>query len=399
MGEVSGETGSRAKGDLNVLFFITVRGHGRGGHVHSLNHISQALAEYANVSICTYGTGRSPVLEINPYFVSHIYYNGWNFKEYRKKVYKLIKVYKPDILHFFDTAAYLTFTSYFNSNKYSIFVNKCGGPNPIKFPKVNNLILFSRENYLWFEKQKLFRETNVTFIPNRVNPKLLSINSNYPIQKKNAFCFVRIARIGEVYKKSIEDSIRMVELFVQNGQDIHLYLIGTIQNQDIADDLRKQIIGLPITMITEDKFTEKASDLLYLADAVIATGRGIMEAAALGKPILTPASNADLPILVTEENFNEFFATNFSERNVASSQNIKSNQRNISRLIKNNEYYDNLSRYTKTIFDENFSTTVGVQDYLKFYKQNLQAKTVNFPNIANLWLKVKTWYNFTKITK
>lgn len=396
MGEVSSRTGSRTKSDMRVLFFITVRGHGRGGHFHSLNHISQAMGESDEVCICTYGTGRSQVLENNPYFNKHIFYNGKNFIKYKKEVQSIIADFKPDILHFFDTAAYNTFGLFFNLNKYQVFLNKCGGPNPVEFPLVQNLVLFSEENKSWFNSKSKFNNTKIAVIPNRVNPRLLDFNFNKKIEKKSAFCFVRIARIGSSYKKSILDSIRLVQELASKGKNVHLYVIGTIQDNEIAKEIRIKTNGLPITMITDDCYTHKASDMLYLADAVIATGRGIMEATSLGKPILTSAKNSELPVLVNSNNFKQFFATNFSERNIAPDICLKSNYSEINKLIGDNAFFEKLSDFSKEVFEQNFSTAAGIPKYLNFYKSNEEGTGFKFHAFSNLKSKLRTWYSFIK---
>lgn len=381
---------------MRLLFFITVRGHGRGGHFHSLNHISQAMGESVEVSICTYGTGRSQVLETNPYFNKHIFYNGKNFIKYKKEVQSIITNLKPDILHFFDTDAYNTFGLFFNLNIYQVFLNKCGGPNPVEFPLVQNLILFSEENKNWFDSKSKFNKTNIAVISNRVNPKLLDFNFNKQIKKKDAFCFVRIARIGSAYKKSILDSIRLAEKLSSDGENIHLYIIGAIQDNKIAEEIRVKIFGLPITMITDDCYTQKASDMLYLADVVIATGRGIMEATSLGKPILTPAKNSELPVLVNGDNFQLFFTTNFSERNIASNKCLKTNYSKINKLIGDYEFFEKLSDFSKEVFDQNFSTTAGIPKYFNFYKNNEEGAGVKLRTFSNLKSKLRTWYSFIK---
>ncbi|WP_353150648.1 hypothetical protein [Flavobacterium sp.] len=396
MEEIPNRFGSRTKSDMRILFIITVRGHGRGGHFHSLNHISQALGEDVEVGICTYGIGKSIVLEDNPYFKKHIFYNGKNFLKYKKEVQYLLSDYKPEVLHFFDLAAYDTFGLFFNLNKYQVFLNKCGGPNYNEFPLIKNLILFSEENLKWFKENNKFNKANIIVIPNRVNPKLLDINFEKKLMKKESFCFVRIARIGLAYKKSIEDSIRLVERLSQEGLNIHLYLIGTIQEKDVSDEIQLKIKNLPITILNQDEYTIKASDMLYLADAVIATGRGIMEATALGKPILTTAKNSEFPILVSGNNFMSFFDTNFSGRSIASESCLKINYSEIKKLINDKEFFDNLSNFSKLVFEQNFSTKVGTIKYLNFYKTSKDEKKFKLKVFADLKSKLKTWYSFVK---
>lgn len=396
MGKIPSRVGSRTESDMRILYLITVKGHGSGGHFHSLNHISQAMGEKHEIQIYTYGTGKSIVLENNPYFKQHLSFKGFDFLTFHKELKKILRENKPDIVHCFDVDAYNIFTLFFGYRKYSIFLNKCGGPNPVYFPLVQNLILFSEENKKWFLNKPTFQNSNIVVIPNRVNPKVLEFNFGKEISKEEAFCFVRIARIGESYKKSIEDSIRLVQKLTASRFKVHLYIIGAIQEKDVADEIRLKINNLPITMITDSKYTAKASDMLYLADAVIATGRGVMEATSLGKPILTPAKNAELPVLVNEENFKQFFSTNFSERNVAPEKCLKFNLEEIHKLINDDEFCGRMSDFSKQIFEQHFSTDVGNLQYLNFYKENIKDNHMKISRMSDLVLKFKTWYSLKK---
>src|SRR5690606_35278967 len=101
----------------------------------------------------------------------------------------------PDILHCFDERAYNLLKILAISRKYKYVVNKCGGPNPSSFPKVENLVLFSRENETWFSSKREFSKTLMYLIPNRVERIQTSIQ--YPFLKDTSlFTFVRIARIS-----------------------------------------------------------------------------------------------------------------------------------------------------------------------------------------------------------
>ncbi len=198
------------------------------------------------------------------------------------------------------------------------------------------------------------------------------------------------------YKKSIEDSIRLIEYLTNQNLNVHLYIIGTIEDKEISELLNNKIAGLPVTMINDDKYTKKASEMLYLADAVIATGRGIMEATLLGKPILTPAKNSNLPILINEYNFEIFFNTNFSERNMASDKCLETNKTAILKLIQEKEYFGLMADFSKSSFEKHFNTNSGIPRYLDFYKKNAESHQIKFNALSNLVFKFKTWYSFLK---
>lgn len=379
---------------MKVLFVITTMGHGKGGHFHSLNHISQTLGEKMPVKIISIGPGRSDIIKQNPYFLKHIDISGTKIITFIKELKQVLSVFEPSIIHFFDISSYNVIRPIVSGNQYKFVVNKCGGPNPQDFPLVENLILFSEENKLWFKGKKRFRACEIYVIPNRTTACELTINPK--IQKDSiSFCFVRIARIGKYYIKSIQDSINLVETLKDNHNlKVKLYIIGTIQDNEVYKDLMGFIENKPeVVLITDDEYTKEASKMLYLADAVIATGRGIMEATSLGLPVLTPASNSKFPILIKKSNFQNFFNTNFSERNLAESFDLKHNMVDIIQLVSNQNYYKENSNYSLLLFKENFDVIKGADKYINVYKNSLIKKN-SFKRYSSWIIKLKSNYQF-----
>lgn len=382
---------------MKVAFFISVRHHGRGGHVHSLNHIASALAKKVNVGIYSLGPKQSEVIQNNPSFKNHLFFNGKNFFDFKRNLEENLKNFKPDIIHCFDVSSYNILTFLHCTDKYLFVLNKCGGPNPVNFPFVQNLILFSKENERWFLSNKKFLKASVYVIPNRVNRAELEVGETQQlVAKQDAFCFLRIARIGSAYKKSIEDAIRLIEKIILNGiEGVHLYIIGTVEDEKVYNDIKHRVKELPISLLTKDKYTKKASNMLYLGDAVIATGRGIMEATALGLPILTPARNASIPILVNKVNFPLFLNTNFSERNTEIELDQAANLDNILKLITDKVYRNKMSEMSKGFFNEHFNVEGGVNAYLEVYQKALGIRGGYF-FLSNLKHQLRTIYSFIR---
>ncbi|MRH99158.1 hypothetical protein GH721_01315 [Kriegella sp. EG-1] len=134
-----------------------------------------------------------------PNFLERLNFNGISIVNFNTKLTRIIKSYKPDIVHFFDSTSYNLIRP-FLSNNIKIVVNKCGGPNPKNFPKVDNLVLFSKENKEWFSKRNKYKATNIFLIPNRAGTIITSESS---LHKKDlgTFNLMRIARIGKTYVK------------------------------------------------------------------------------------------------------------------------------------------------------------------------------------------------------
>lgn len=359
-----------------ILFLISAHSHGRGGHYHSLNHVSNVLSKYVETRILMLGTGRSHVIENNKAFLNQVNTKEKGFFKTRREVKQIIKTYQPDIIHCFDSFVFELIKIILYPQKTRIVVNKCGGPNPRSFSETSHLVLFSEENLEWFRAKEKFKNSSIYLIPNRINREGVITESNKSLLKDaNKFTFLRICRIGKSYESTISASIELISELCEKGiQDIKLYIIGTIERQDIYEKLKVQAKDLPVVFLTEDQYTQKASNMLYLADAVVGTGRGLMEATALGKPVLTPAKNSNIPILINNENFSHFFKTNFSTRAIATDEMMDDNFENIINMISEKEVYEEKSKESSIIFKNYFDVEEGGNKYLEVYKDIMKQK-------------------------
>lgn len=381
------------------MFFISVHGHGRGGHFNSLYHIANKLAEENKVGVVSIGPGFSPVISESSNFVTHIDFNGLNFFRLKFKVDRLIKKHKPNVIHCFDVGSYNILRMIYSPRKNKIALNKCGGPNPIKYPYVKNLVLFSIEDMEWFKKNKRYNDSNIFLIPNRVSKvKVKSLD----IQKVDGcFTFLRIARIGKTYKKSILDSISLIELLLERNKSlkVKLYIIGVVECIDTLSEIKenKLIENGTVVILTDDKYTVNASKMLYLADAVIGTGRSVMEAASLALPVLTINSLNNIPVLVDIDTFNDAFRSNFSERNIFPKIENEGNILKVEKVISDMEFYDEVSSYINNKFIEYFDIESASVNYSDFYKGlSLSNKKIAFEDFV---LFLKTLYGFFKSSK
>lgn len=362
---------------MNILFFITENGNGRGGHYHSLDHISRELGKCNNVKIISIGSGKTGAIGLNPYFYKHIKFNGLNFLKLKKEIIVLKENFNPDIYHCFDSSSYNIIRLIVSSRTEKIVLNKCGGRNPKHYPHAYNIILFSLENYNWFKDNTKYFNSLIYLIPNRVHKVDLNQSNSFLQKKVNDFVFVRICRIGQMYKKSILDSINLInELYDKNISNVKLYIIGTIIEESVYEEIvnDKAVIDKRVFFITDDKYTLQASKMLYIADAVIGTGRGIMEAASLNLPILAINEEGRIPVLINEENFMDAFKTNFSERNLFQNDIVSKNIENIIRLVKDKYYYKQLSEFSGYIFDKYFEVSKVSTAYKNVYINTKKGK-------------------------
>ncbi|MBC6369209.1 glycosyltransferase [Algoriphagus sp. AK58] len=379
---------------MKILFFITVQGHGSGGHFHSLNHISRKIGEKFEVRIISIGPGNSQIIESNPHFLRHIKFTGLNFFYFKKLLRTEFLKFQPDIFHFFDVDSYNLVRLITNSTKSKIILNKCGGPNPKFYPYAKNIVLFSLENLIWFDSQKKFKASNIYLIPNRVKSLKIDLKFRPIIKNQNEFIFMRICRICDSYKKSILDSIYLISKLNENGYgNVKLYIVGVIQDEYVLKEIDEIISSMSkfVTILSDPIYTNEASKMLYLADAVIGTGRGLMEAASLGLPIFAIDKNSSTPVLLNRDNFDMAFKSNFSERNIFESLDPEKNWMNILELIKKESYYERISSFSMDCFNNFFDLDSVSDSYSNVYQKSKNSKRALLIDII---LIIKTFYNF-----
>jgi glycosyltransferase involved in cell wall biosynthesis len=362
---------------MKILYLISVLGHGRGGHGHSLNCISRKIGEQNEVKIISFGPRRCGVIESNPHFLKHIDFNGINFFHLKRELNEAIREFNPSVYHCFENGSYNIVRLLISSRKNKLIVTKCGGPNPVSYPRMHNLILFSLENLNWFRKQEKYKDTIIHLIPNRVTVQSLD-KTFQPIAKDpNDFVFIRICRIGRFFKKSIQDSIDLADyLLSQNLRNVRLFIIGVVEDPNLLGDLKKhaRVQSGEVSFFTDPAYTAEAAKMLYLADAVIGTGRGLMESASLAIPLLVINAEGNIPVLLNNENFLDAFATNFSERNVFPNYNHEENLKNIAEMVTNKNYRTEMSKFSKATFEKYFDLNKVTEAYPNAYAKSITGE-------------------------
>jgi len=182
-------------------------------------------------------------------------------------------------------------------------------------------------------------------------------------------------------------------LLVEDLKNVRLVIVGAVQDQEVYDELRQEAVGKPVDFIIDSKYTVKASEMLYLADAVIGTGRGAMEAASLSLPVLSPASNSDVPIVLTKDNIDNFLSYNFSPRTIVSDADLLHNWSLVLEMVKKGPVYEDVKNQMAFFFDAYFSIERCYEKYKAVYENALVNKeTVS--SLADLKSRLKTLYSF-----
>lgn len=380
---------------MKIVFLITTVGHGKGGHFHSLNTMATELAKENEVTVFNLGVAKSEVLNEKKYNVKFYDFNGKNTFSLLKKLKRDTQIIQPNVIHAFDLESFAFARTLSATMKIPNYLTKCGGPNPGKYyPKVNNLVLFSRENLAYFDSNKRFRNVSKFLIPNRVKKVLVDTQEVEEFNKEHSFKskrILRICRIGKHYHNSINQGLNLCAYLINKGVSTQFILIGTIQSQEVYNAILQKIDDLGIqkyvVIKTGERYTREASRLLTIGDLVLGTGRNFMEASSLNLPLLVPYSSSDFPLLVNNEIFERVFSTNFSPRTHIQNFNEDQNLESITKWFKGE-----LEINSKQWFEDYFDVKKGAEKYMEMYKTNeVNKRRLYLDEFLNHLYSIKTF--------
>ena len=373
----------------SIIFVITSMEAGTGGHFYSLSTTAKILQSKFNVYIVQLGKTLSPVIKHSGINYSHLYTNFINQKEVTTELTDICKQVKPDIIHAFDWRSYILCFDAARRLNLHLALTKCGGPVRRDYPEVNNLVVFTKEDLDFYQTKVNLSKTQLVFIPNRVQPfvcdqqRMSLLNSVLNLNGRRVI--LRIGRISSAYYETIVQSINMARDLHKYDQTFSLVLIGNIESELLFKQIMNDIADCDFIHVVSDKtFTLNAKTLINIAEIVVGTGRGFMEACCMNKIMMAPNKGQRYPVLVTHDNFNDIFYYNFSER-YGSQDNLTA----IELLKRINEYQDDSSLW----FDQYFSTSPLESLYSSFY-DNLKPTLYNNLLWSVRWklirLKLKT---------
>lgn len=304
----------------SILFVSFVRVSGVGGHFYSLCSIAKAMSDNNEVLIVNIGSKPSPIIANSGVPYVFLPFDFINYFDTTKAFKELIVQHKIDVIHSFDSQSYIA--AYFAAKKMNIplVLTKCGGKSVSfkYFPKVQDLIVFSQEDYDYYTSQK-YKPEHVALIPNRIplfnqdKERIEILKRKYHLEGTRVI--LRIGRFANHYLSTILQSINLAKLLHDQDKSIRLIIIGIIQSQEVYEQVKHEAEQTDFVYIETDSFyTNNAKELLDISDIVVGTGRGFMEACSCNKIMFAPCIKGELPVLVDDANFNEIFKYNFSPR-------------------------------------------------------------------------------------
>ena len=349
-----------------VAFVVETRGHGRGGHAWSARTVAEALRAHMDCVLVNVGPNPSPVLQSAGLPYHYVPFHGFNLWSAARGVLAVVDRQQVDVLNVYNTGIYCLARLAALLRRKPLVFTKCGGPVPRwYFPRVEELIVFHAEDARHFATGGKTRAGRVHLIPNRVQKAASDPEKIAALRRRldpRRTTFLRISRFVAKYLPSVEQGIALVDRLNQDGLPSQLVVVGAIEeieaHQAVASRQNAHVI-----LATENEFTLRASAVIDVADFVIGTGRGFMEAASRGRVLLTPHRGSRYPALVTEENFPRLFATNFSPRNHLADFDEEANYRAVKDAVRDARRQAMLQAQALRLFQEHFDVASAVPRY------------------------------------
>lgn len=372
---------------MNILYIIYNGGTGVGGHHHSLYNVVDIMSRTKNVFIFSIGNSVPKLVSKHPAYIKNLHFGSFSdLSKTNKYIYQFTVEKNIDIIHCFDGNSFNIIYPLLRRIKIPVVLSKCGGPNSKNkiWQIPDSIVLQSQENYNWFESNIYYTGCNKYLIPNR----LVHFTPNKKIAgdevKSNNITFVRINRIGERYKKTMIQSINLMNS-INPMYKVELIIIGVIEDIEVFEEIKKYAVSqnIVIKFITDQKRVYDAKNFLYLADYVIGTGRSLMEAMSLSIPVFTPVSGSKLPVFVSTSNFENLLMTNFSERNTISEHEQNHAYNEFLRTLESPDYYNSKKEEIRTLYKKYLDINGAIEKYSIVYDETIKFKKPNRNKLIN----------------
>lgn len=302
-----------------ICFLVFGVGKANGGHYRSLVTVAEAMSEKFEVLIINLGYIHSNIIRDSKLDSKYIFFNGLNTAKPIRGIVDFLQNQHVDVFHSFDYQSLLIGKLLSSKLKTPVLFTKCGGASPHGYYPFNHyLTLFSTEDFNYFTNNGRYSSAEIKLIPNRISEFECDQEKINALKKRGSvsdeLILLRICRIGNYYSKSIKQAINLTRALSDQGVRVKLFIVGNIQDENVLEELKKDPNSNLFTIVTESVYTRNAKEVIDIADFVIGTGRGFMEASSKSKVMLCPSLQGDLPILIDQSTFQSAFDKNFSER-------------------------------------------------------------------------------------
>jgi len=371
---------------MKILFLIASinsKSQGLGGHYQSLMHTANELSIENEVVVINIGNQKSESLSKSSLKVNFVKGGLLDIVKTYNKLKAIACQENPDVIHAFDRIAH--FWGRFLSHEFKVnyVLTKCGGPNSPYFPYSKNLIVFSQENLEHFKLSSKFNKSNIFLVPNRVKSfedDSLRIKRIHEKIDDDHFKFLRITRISKFYKKSSIQLVDLVNKLNEEGLKCCAIFVGIVQDETILEEL-KRLGGKNAHFFNDIDFSQNAKEIISVADAVLGTGRSLMEATSKGKVVLCPAENTRYPVLLNDKIFDIAFHYNFSERIKVKQKDEITSLDAIKEIITSENFKNQAEEFSLKMFNTYFNIEKAPELFREVYAMPYKKSATKLKDI------------------
>ncbi len=94
-----------------------------------------------------------------------------------------------------------------------------------------------------------------------------------------------------------------------------------------------------------------------------------MEAMSFGLPVMAPAINSNLPVLIDKDNFQLFFRLNFSQRVKVTDEMNERNDKGLLKIADGGNGYLEAGNFSREMFNRYFNVINAVANYKEVYNR------------------------------
>lgn len=375
---------------MNLLFIIGWP-LGQGGHINSTYTLLKDIIKL--------GVSPTQINLISPKGEKLHYFKKLGINYHEIKNSKNLIIYNIELLSKIIYVSFLKKISIihaldYKSLKPSVISNiflfkkliftKAGG-KPIKnhMPSLSGFIVFSRELEEFYNNSNL-NSNKITLIKERLDLQEL-VKVDKPIAETPIIIFMAM-RFNTEKQGLIDNLFREIKLF-KNKNRVIVNIAGdgelSSKYKLIGSDLLKRNKNLEINFLGEINDKKIINQYNNNAHIIVGHGRGIMEAMAIGKPVVMLGFNELGSSLINETNVQNAMDYNFSGRNILINQKTIS----LSYLVNSKGMISTLGEigiFNKKYIYNNYDSKVGADKTLKLYSD---TNKFSFKH----WLKNILW--------
>jgi hypothetical protein len=369
---------------LRILYVVSAYSGsttGSGGHYYSARDIAsvlQARWPQARLRILALGDVLPKALTNSAVPYVHVSPVGKGLRKYRREIMAAADDFAPTIVHAYDNKSYFFARLIARRHRAKRVLTKPAGPNPgVLFPYCPDIVCFSDENLAALGSRRRLRTSRLHLIANRVarpTPDSARIAALRAIVGPGDV-LLRICRIGEYHRRSIEQTLVLAKLMRATGIQVRAVIVGALESRGVLQSLQAGAEAGDL-FVTEPPFVVDSAALLDVATYVVGTGRGVVEAAMRRILVFVPLADADIPVLVTPSNWRVLSSSNFSARTRSTRGLDSRDLSQLKELLRDPKSRDGLLAELSSVLSSAYGLDAIPEKYQELYSQRQRTGTV-----------------------